>query len=196
MTTVEVSASSPSYVIMPRAATIQAETEGQLWAMDRQTFRRILLKSALKKREMHEKLLDSVPMLKALQNHERMNLADALISKSYADGEGIIKQGDVADGMYFIEQGSVSIRIDQEGEEVEISVLGKGQYFGELALVTHRPRAASAYALENRKVAFLDVDVFERLLGPCMEIMKRNIDDYESQLIRMFGSKNNITDTR
>lgn len=145
---------------------------------------------------MHEKLLDSVPMLKALQNHERMNLADALISKSYADGEGIIKQGDVADGMYFIEQGSVSIRIDQEGEEVEISVLGKGQYFGELALVTHRPRAASAYALENRKVAFLDVDVFERLLGPCMEIMKRNIDDYESQLIRMFGSKNNITDTR
>lgn len=196
MTTVEVSASSPSYVIMPRAATIQAETEGQLWAMDRQTFRRILLKSALKKREMHEKLLDSVPMLKALQNHERMNLADALISKSYADGEGIIKQGDVADGMYFIEQGSVSIRIDQEGEEVEISVLGKGQYFGELALVTHRPRAASAYALENCKVAFLDVDVFERLLGPCMEIMKRNIDDYESQLIRMFGSKNNITDTR
>lgn len=61
--------------------------------------------------------------------------------------------GDVADGMYFIEEGAVSIRIEQDGGEVEISVLGKGQYFGELALVTHRPRAASAYASDNIKVA-------------------------------------------
>lgn len=56
--------------------------------------------------------------------------------------------------MYFVEEGSVSIRIEQENGEVEISVLGKGQYFGELALVTHRPRAASAYAAsDNVKVA-------------------------------------------
>lgn len=55
--------------------------------------------------------------------------------------------------MYFIEDGSVSIRIEQDAGEVEISVLGKGQYFGELALVTHRPRAASAYAASDVKVA-------------------------------------------
>lgn len=42
----------------------------------------------------------------------------------------------------------------------------------------------------------LDVDAFERLLGPCMNIMKRNIGDYESQLIKIFGSKNNISDIR
>lgn len=42
----------------------------------------------------------------------------------------------------------------------------------------------------------LEVEAFERLLGPCMELMKRNIDDYETQLIKIFGSKNNITDTR
>lgn len=50
-----------------RAATIKAETVGQLWAMDRQTFRRILLKSAFRKRKMYESLLDTVPMLKTLQ---------------------------------------------------------------------------------------------------------------------------------
>lgn len=57
--------------------------------------------------------------------------------------------------MYFIEDGSVSIRLEQDGDEgeVEISVLNKGQYFGELALVTHRPRAASAYATTDIKVA-------------------------------------------
>lgn len=55
--------------------------------------------------------------------------------------------------MYFIEDGKVSIRIQQDGGEVEISCLEKGSYFGELALVTHRPRAASAYAVDNVKVA-------------------------------------------
>lgn len=42
----------------------------------------------------------------------------------------------------------------------------------------------------------LDVEAFERLLGPCMELMKRNIDDYEDQLVKIFGSKTNISDIR
>ena len=78
---------------MPRAATIKATCEGQLWALDRQTFRRILLKSAFRKRKMYEALINSVPMLKTLQNYERLNLADALIPKSFGAGERIIKQG-------------------------------------------------------------------------------------------------------
>lgn len=50
-----------------RAATIQADSDGQLWAMDRQTFRRIILKSAFKKRKMYEQFLNTVPMLSTLQ---------------------------------------------------------------------------------------------------------------------------------
>ena len=42
----------------------------------------------------------------------------------------------------------------------------------------------------------LDVDAFERLLGPCMELMQRNIDDYEDQLVAVFGDKANISDLR
>lgn len=61
--------------------------------------------------------------------------------------------GDAADGMYFIEDGTVSIKIMQDAGEIEISKLEKGAYFGELALVTHRPRAASAYATNTVKVA-------------------------------------------
>lgn len=85
---------------MPRAATIKAVTEGSLWAMDRQTFRRILLKSAFKKRKMYETLIDSVPMLKTLQPYERMNLADALVPRTCQAGDRIIKQGDAADGEF------------------------------------------------------------------------------------------------
>lgn len=59
----------------------------------------------------------------------------------------------MADGMYFIEEGTVVIKMDQGGSEIEISKLSKGEYFGELALVTHRPRAASVYADGEVKVA-------------------------------------------
>lgn len=52
---------------MPRAASIKAITRGTLWAMGRQTFRRILLKSAYKKRKMYEDLINKVPMLKSLE---------------------------------------------------------------------------------------------------------------------------------
>lgn len=48
----------------------------------------------------------------------------------------------------------------------------------------------------NKNSIVLDVDAFERLLGPCMDLMKRSIGDYETQLIKIFGSKNNITDVR
>lgn len=59
---------------LPRAATIQAVTNGALWAMERQTFRRILLKSACRKRKMYEALLESVPMLKTLEVGVTFNL--------------------------------------------------------------------------------------------------------------------------
>ncbi|KAL0106116.1 hypothetical protein PUN28_016089 [Cardiocondyla obscurior] len=182
---------------MPRAATVKAITSGTLWAMDRQTFRRILLKSAYKKRKMYETLINKVPMLKSLEPYERMNLADALAPKQYSNGEQIIRQGDTADGMYFVEDGVVRItRLGEHGREIEINRVPAGGYLGELALVTHKPRAASAYAVGDIKLAFLDVEAFERLLGPCMELMKRNIDDYEEQLVKIFGSKTNISDIR
>lgn len=83
-----------------------------------------------------------------------MNLADALIPRHFTDGQRIIKQGDAADGMYFVEEGEVRICIlDEYGQEVEIKQVGKSGYFGELALVTHKPRAASVYASGNVKLA-------------------------------------------
>jgi cAMP-dependent protein kinase regulator len=87
---------------MPRAATIQAKSTGLLWALDRQTFRRIVLKSAFRKRKMYEELINCVPMLAQLQNYERLNLADALIPKSFAAGEQIIKQGEFKEKFLYI----------------------------------------------------------------------------------------------
>ncbi|XP_050528112.1 cAMP-dependent protein kinase type II regulatory subunit-like [Daktulosphaira vitifoliae] len=182
---------------IPRAATVKSISDGLLWVMDRKMFRRIVLKTAFKKRKMYEDLIGMVPMLKSLQSYERMNLADALIPKFYENNECIIKQGDPGDGMYFVEEGTVNVVVTSDtGEQINVNQLKKGCYFGELSLLSHKGRAASVFASGKVKLAFLDVDAFERLLGPCMEIMKRNIDDYENQLNKIFGSKHNISDIR
>lgn len=181
---------------MPRAATITATADGKLWALDRLTFKRIVLKSAFEKRKMYESLLENLPMFKSLNAYERMNVADALFSKTYNDGEIVIKQGDEAKNMFFIESGSIKVCREQNGESKELVVIEAGGYFGELALLTKKPRAASCYAVgSDTKCAILDVDAFERLLGPCVKIMQKNIPDYEDTLRKLFPGENlNLAD--
>lgn len=41
----------------------------------------------------------------------------------------------------------------------------------------------------------MDIQAFERLLGPCMDIMKRNIVNYEEQLVTLFGSQMEIEES-
>ena len=163
----------------PRAATIVALSDGVLWAMDRLSFKHIVLQSAHDKRVHYESLLAAVPMLKHLDTYERMNVADALVSRTFTSGERIIREGDPADGMYFVEDGQVRVTIRKGSREVEACKIAKGKYFGEKALVENSPRTASVYAIGSVKVAFLERESFERLLGPCLDIMKREMKAYK-----------------
>ncbi|XP_065133503.1 cAMP-dependent protein kinase type II-beta regulatory subunit [Paramisgurnus dabryanus] len=180
----------------PRAATIIATSPGALWCLDRLTFRRIIVKNNAKKRKMYEAFIGTLPLLTSLEVSERMKVVDVLSTKVYNSGEQIIAQGDLADCFYIVESGHVRITMkrsksknDTEDEELEITTCSRGQYFGELALVTNKPRAASAYAVDSVKCLVMGVQAFERLLGPCMDIMKRNIANYEEQLTSLFRSQ-------
>lgn len=174
----------------PRAATVQAISEGKLWKMDRQTFRKIVLKSAFQKRKMYESFLSSVSLLKHLNTYDRENIADALVSKSYSQGEAVVRQGDEADGMYFVEVGTLLVlkKLEGEDEEKTVNEVLQGGYFGELALVNHDRRAATVVAKDDVKVAFLDTAAFERLLGPCMAEMKDGNTTYKQQVDQAFRS--------
>nr|XP_056702268.1 cAMP-dependent protein kinase type II-beta regulatory subunit [Euleptes europaea] len=184
-----------------RAATIIATSPGAVWGLDRVTFRRIIVKNNAKKRRMYENFIESLPFLKSLELSERLKVVDVIDTKVYKDGEQIIAQGDMADCFFIVESGEVRITMKRKGkqdgdenEAVEIARYTRGQYFGELALVTNKPRAASAFALGTVKCLVMDVQAFERLLGPCMEIMKRNIANYEEQLVALFGTNMDISD--
>ncbi|KAM9172402.1 cAMP-dependent protein kinase type II-beta regulatory subunit isoform 3-T3 [Pangshura tecta] len=185
----------------PRAATIIATSPGAVWGLDRVTFRRIIVKNNAKKRRMYENFIQSLPFLKSLELSERLKVVDVIGTKMYKDGEQIITQGDMADCFFIVESGEVRITMKRKNKQdveengaVEIARYSRGQYFGELALVTNKPRAASAFALGTVKCLVMDVQAFERLLGPCMEIMKRNIANYEEQLVALFGTNMDIAD--
>ncbi|XP_067360563.1 protein kinase, cAMP-dependent, regulatory, type II, alpha, B [Channa argus] len=179
----------------PRAATIIAMQEGALWGLDRATFHRLIMKNNAKKRRMYEAFIECVPLLKSLELNERMKIVDVLGVRVFKDGERIIMQGEKADCFYIVESGEVKIMIKSKTKasqhnntEVEVARCSRGQYFGELALVTNKPRAASVYSVGETKCLVIDIQAFERLLGPCMDIMKRNVSQYEDQLVALFGS--------
>ncbi|XP_023180761.1 mitochondrial carnitine/acylcarnitine carrier protein isoform X3 [Xiphophorus maculatus] len=183
----------------PRAATIVATEEGALWGLDRATFHRLIVKNNAKKRRTYEAFIECVPLLNCLELSERMKIVDVLGARTFSNGDRIIAQGDKADCFYIVESGEVKILIKtktkagkQDNTEVEVARCSRGQYFGELALVTNKPRAASVYAVGETKCLVIDIQAFERLLGPCMDIMKRNISQYEDQLVALFGSSDDL----
>jgi putative ABC transport system ATP-binding protein len=65
----------------------------------------------------------------------------------YVVGESVFEQGDRADLVYMIEEGSVDVlRVNADGTEERLTSLGPGQYFGELGALLGYPRSASIRA--------------------------------------------------
>ncbi|KAI9787040.1 MAG: hypothetical protein M1816_007711 [Peltula sp. TS41687] len=157
----------------PRAATvISTQADSCLWALDRVTFRRILMDSTFQRRRMYESFLEEVPLLASLTPYERSKIADALDTQRFPPGSTIIKQGDPGEAFYILESGEAEVYKD--GSEEPVNAYKKGDYFGELALLNDAPRAASVISKTEVKVATLGKDGFQRLLGPVEGIMRRN----------------------
>lgn len=164
----------------PRAATVTATSDSIVWALDRIHFRSILMGAASQKRKMYEAFLEEVPVLSSAEPYERAKIADALESQTFEDGKAVVVQGDVGDKFYIIENGTAIVtQSDANGVVRQVGELHKGDYFGELALITDKPRQATVTAKGTLRVAALDKGAFDRLLGPCLHILKRNTENYE-----------------
>ncbi|KAI9616391.1 hypothetical protein H4Q26_010782 [Puccinia striiformis f. sp. tritici PST-130] len=126
----------------PRAATVIATSPtATLWALDRITFRSILINHTARKRKI-------------------------FIRRSFVpEGVDVIKEGEVGREFYII-----------EAEEL-VGILGKGDHFGELALLNSAPRAATIRVAKGSgrlRVAALGEKAFTRLLGPVIDILSRH----------------------
>lgn len=166
----------------PRAATVKAASDVKLWGIDRDSYRRILMGSTIRKRKMYEEFLAKVSILENLDKWERLTVADALEATAFEHGDAVVKQGEPGDDFYIIVDGSATVtQYRAEGEDSqEVGLLGPSDYFGEIALMLDRPRAATVTAQGPLKCVKLDRARFERVLGPCSDILKRNIQQYNS----------------
>lgn len=164
----------------PRAATVKVKEKAKVWALDRQSFKHIIMETTMKKRDLHKGFLEQISLLESLDENERLKVADALKAEEFADGEVIIKQGDAGNLFYIIEEGNAecSKSIAANEPSTVIGQLTVGAYFGEIALLTTRPRQATVCAKGTVKCLTLDRKTFKRVMGPLDDILKRNMEKY------------------
>lgn len=69
-------------------------------------------------------------------------------------------------------------QVDAEGENKVVATLTTGNYFGEIALLTTKPRQATVKASGSLNVLALHRSTFTRVFGNLDEMMKRNMEEY------------------
>lgn len=163
----------------PRAATCRVATPAKLWALDRVSFKVIVVAAAMQKRETYKNFLSQVPILESLTEMEVLTLADSLAEETYQDGATICTQGDEGNYFYIIKEGSAEcFQSDAAGGQKLVASLTEGHYFGEIALLTSKPRQATVKANGVLKVLAIDRATFTRVFGSMENIMQRNMEQY------------------
>ena len=105
-------------------------------------------------------LLGEVDLFRVLGPSERERVAHEMVARRFGRGERIIEQGAPGQTFYVVGSGTVSI-LTARG--VEVTRLGRGQYFGEMSLLTGEPRSATVVAAEDAVLFELDRPTFAQL---------------------------------
>jgi putative ABC transport system ATP-binding protein len=77
---------------------------------------------------------------------ELSDQAAKMTPEVHPDGAVIIRQGERGDKFYVIYEGTVEVRVEQDGTTRTVATMGRGQFFGEAALMYDRPRNATVVA--------------------------------------------------
>jgi CRP-like cAMP-binding protein len=114
------------------------------------------------------------------------------LGKVYQDGEIIVRQGDVGDCMYVIQEGQVEVVFEQGGADVHLAVRGEGDFLGEMAIFEHEVRMATARALGEARVLTVDKRSFLRrihedpsLAYRIVQEMSRRIRELSEEVARL-----------
>jgi CPA1 family monovalent cation:H+ antiporter len=110
-------------------------------------------------------LIAKVPLFGDLTPERRAAIARLLSPRLALPGERIVTKGDRGDAMYFIASGAAAVSVGES--EVK---LGSGEFFGEIALIAHRPRTADVTALGFCRLLTLYASDFARLLAEDPEL--------------------------
>lgn len=156
----------------PRTASIVAKSNVTLWALDRKTFLKFVMKHAQGARAL--RFVRKVPLLKGLSDNELIRVAGRMPERTYQDKEALIRYGERGDEMFLIRYGRVRVLVpDPTGktEGKEVAVLGRGQFVGERAVVNDRLRSADCVAQGQVQVVVMKKKDFMDLDNPLLSWM-------------------------
>lgn len=105
------------------------------------------------------------PILKKLPKDLRNEIVQRAEYKTFSAGTRIFRQGDPGDSFFMITSGAVRIyRKTEDGIETELGILGPGDSFGEMALLTGAPRAANVTVIKDAELTSLSKNQFDDIL--------------------------------
>lgn len=117
------------------------------------------------------RLLESVDIFNVLAQQDLHSLAPEMHPRRFGKGERILEQGAAGHTFYLVATGEVSVRAGRP--EQEVARLSRGQYFGEMSLLTGEPRAASVVATTDTLLLELDRPVFAKLFAENNNLAKQ-----------------------
>src|SRR5210317_1367296 len=90
-------------------------------------------------------------------------------------GTTIFRQGDPGGSMYVIRTGKVRVLKESHGRQRVVTILGPGDFFGEMAVVTGRPRSATAEVIEEAELLKVPADKLQEMVTGAGEVAIRLI---------------------
>lgn len=116
----------------------------------------------------------------------------AALGKSWADGEAIVRQGEVGNSMYVVQAGEVEVLRETEDGELRLAVLGAGDFFGEMSIFEHEVRSATVRARGEARVLTVDKRTLLKrikedpfLAVGILQTMSNRIREINAELVRV-----------
>jgi CRP-like cAMP-binding protein len=119
-----------------------------------------------------QELLRSVPIFSELTDDDFSSLAKVANRRRYPKDSVVFFENEQGDFFFMILEGRIKVTIlGDDGREVILSLLGSGDFFGEMALLDNEPRSATAIAVEDSELLSLHRNDFQAVLSDNRSIM-------------------------
>lgn len=116
-------------------------------------------------------VLRKVPLFATMREGDILAFAELVRERSFPKGSVIVFEDDPGDALYLVARGQVKVvLIGEDGREVILSVLGEGNFFGEMSLIDEKPRSATVIAMVDSVVLVLRREDFQARLRTSPEI--------------------------
>jgi small-conductance mechanosensitive channel/CRP-like cAMP-binding protein len=117
------------------------------------------------------RLLAGVDLFAGLSDEARHEIAGAIRSRTFGDGESIVRQGEPGESMFIIGSGRAVVVLEPDRREV--ATIERGGYFGEMSLLTGEPRTATVIARGDTMVLEIGAELFRHLAATSPQAIER-----------------------